>query len=146
MSESPTNIINMLTELYPDHASQPSFIVIDKACHVLATLSANGAADDWFQTSRFIVDSFHFKHHRNEPRCQEFCNPAPTNGSQPNLVHPVQIPNGQVCYRQAFNTEAAEQLNVWLHKYSGQLSHMHPYHHDFLLQVMFTHHFESLNE
>ncbi len=146
VSESPTNIINMLTELYPDHASRPSFIVIDKACHVLATLSANGAADDWFQTSRFIVDSFHFKHHRNEPRCQEFCNPAPTNGSQPNLVHPVQIPNGQVCYRQAFNTEAAEQLNVWLHKYSGQLSHMHPYHHDFLLQVMFTHHFESLNE
>src|SRR5258708_22777049 len=104
-------------------------------------MSANGATDDWFQTSCFIVDSFHFKHHHNEPRCQEFCNPAPTNGSQPNLVHPVQIPNGQVCYRQAFNTEAAEQLNVWLHKYSGQLSHMHPYHHDFLLQVMFTHHF-----
>ena len=136
----------MLSELYPGHASWPSFIVIDKACHVLATLCANGTADDWFQTSCFIVDAFHFKHHHNEPRCQEFCNPAPTNGSQPNLVHPIQMPNGQVCYRQAFNTKAAEQLNVWLHKYSGQLSHMHPYHHDFLLQVMFTHHFESLNE
>src|SRR5260370_41953547 len=113
----------MLTELYPDHASRPSFIVIDKACCVLATLSANGAADDWFQTSHFIVDSFHFKHHRNEPRCQEFCNPAPTNGSQPNLVHPVQIPNGQVCYRRALHTAAGAELYVLVYQYSSPLRH-----------------------
>jgi hypothetical protein len=45
--------------------------------------------------------------------------------------------------QQAFNTEAAEQLNAWFGGYASQLSHMHPANHDFLVQVMLMYHYNA---
>lgn len=142
-SESPTNIINLLTELYPSEDSRPAFITIDKACRVLATLQARGLADIWFHTTRFLVDTFHFQTHKEEARCQTFCNPSPMDGSQPDLVIPTQGNDGVIRLRRAFNTEAAEHLNSWFVGYSGILSHMRAENHDFLVQVMLEHHFQT---
>jgi len=142
-SESPTNIINMVTELYPTEDSRPTFITIDKACRVLATLQARGLADAWFRTTRFLVDTFHFQTHKEEVRCQTFCNPSPMDGSQPDLVIPIRGDDGTIHLQRAFNTEASEHLNSWFGGYSGILSHMRAENHDFLIQVMLEYHFEA---
>ena len=46
--------------------------------------------------------------------CWKFCNPAPLNGSAPNLVVVATDQDGNQYYKQAFNTQACEQLNAWL--------------------------------
>jgi len=145
VSESPTNIIQVITNLFPTADSCPTYIVVDKACRILGTLLLTGAADTWFTTTQFLVDAFHFKNHKEEIRCQTFCNPAPTDGRDPNLIIPIKGKDGNVVPQHAFNTEAAEQLNSWFQLYSPQLSHMHPNNHDFLVHVMLTHHFNSCN-
>ncbi|KAF8320179.1 uncharacterized protein EI90DRAFT_2939540, partial [Cantharellus anzutake] len=146
VSESPTNIIQMSTNLFPTADSHPTYIVVDKACRILGTLLSTGAADTWFATTQFLVDAFHFKNHKEEIRCQTFCNPAPTDGRHPNLITPIKGKDGKVVLQCAFNTEAAEQLNSWFQLYSSQLSHMHPNNHDFLVHVMLTYwHFNSNN-
>ena len=142
-SESPTNIINLLTELYPREESCPTFITIDKACRVLATLQSRGLADIWFRTTRFLVDTFHFQTHKEETHCQTFCNPSPMDGSQPDLVIPIQGNYGAIRLHRAFNTETAEHLNSWFVGYSGILSHMRAENHDFLIQVMLEYHFQA---
>jgi hypothetical protein len=143
-SESPTNILNTLEQVFPDLESQPSYIVIDKACRILAMLMSRGEHHTWFQTSRFLVDVFHFKNHRNDPTCQRYCNPSPSVQNDPNLVIPIQdAGNGQTRVQRAFNTEAAEQLNAWFGGYASQLSHMHAANHDFLVHVMLTYRFHA---
>ena len=42
-SESPTNILAFLENIYPTEESQPAYICIDKACLVLCTSIANGS-------------------------------------------------------------------------------------------------------
>ncbi|KAF8798383.1 hypothetical protein BYT27DRAFT_7018067, partial [Phlegmacium glaucopus] len=43
--------------------------------------------EEWKKTSRFIVDSYHYRNHSgNDNLCHTWCNPAPTDGSAPNLV------------------------------------------------------------
>ena len=65
-SESPTNILNFLETVYPTEESHPDYICIDKACLVLQTAIANGSWDaNWKNTSRFIVDAYHYINHRN---------------------------------------------------------------------------------
>ena len=86
-SESPTNILNFLEHVYPTEGSRPSYICIDKACLVLRTCVSNGSWESWRKSSRFIVDTYHYSNHRVEDRlCQKWCNPAPLDGSAPNLV------------------------------------------------------------
>jgi len=112
-AESPTNILNWLQDLYPTESSRPNFICIDKACRVLRTAAANGSWNEWKKTSRFIVDSYHYKNHKaTDDICRMWCNPAPSNGSQPNLVGEKQAPNGNTVQFREFNTEACEQLNA----------------------------------
>ena len=65
------------------------------------------------------------------------------DGSQPDLVIPTQGNDGVIRLRHAFNTEAAEHLNSWFVGYSGILSHMRAENHDFLVQVMLEHHFQT---
>lgn len=54
-SESPTNIINMLEELFPD--GFPTYLVVDKACRILGRLRTLGKVDRWFETTRLLVDT-----------------------------------------------------------------------------------------
>src|SRR5277367_1989376 len=114
-SESTTNILNWLESVYPTDESRPSYICIDKACMLLQRSITTGSWNRWKQTSRFIVDSYHYNNHRaTDLLCQKWCNPAPRDGSAPNLVVLEWDDKGNPVYKRAFNTQACEQLNSWL--------------------------------
>ena len=105
-SESPTNILNFLEFVYPTQDLRPNYICIDKGCMVLHTAISNGSWQIWKETSRFIVDSYHYINHRtSEYLCCKWCNPAPLNGSAPNLVIVEHDIHGNPHYKHAFNTQ-----------------------------------------
>ncbi|KAH6917722.1 hypothetical protein BKA70DRAFT_1418466 [Coprinopsis sp. MPI-PUGE-AT-0042] len=84
-SESPTNIMKFLESVYPNPADRPSYLCIDKACILLKTVANHFRS--WISTTRFIVDSYHHRNHsKTDELCQKWCNPAPDDGSAPNLV------------------------------------------------------------
>jgi hypothetical protein len=52
------------------------------------------------------VDAYHYINHRTtDYLCRKWCNPAPLNGSAPNLVTVAYDANGQPHYKRAFNTQ-----------------------------------------
>jgi hypothetical protein len=106
-AESPTNILEFLESVYPTEESRPDYICIDKACLVLRTAIMNGSWDlVWKNTSRFIVDTYHYINHRTtDYLCRKWCNPAPLNGSAPNLVVTAVDKNGEIYQKRAFNTQ-----------------------------------------
>ena len=106
-AESPTNILHWLETIYPTEESRPAYICIDKACLVLQTAIANGFWDNvWKNTTRFIVDSYHYINHRTTDYiCGKWCNPAPLNGCAPNLVISAVDKNGRTYLKRAFNTQ-----------------------------------------
>lgn len=139
-SESPTNIIHFLETVYPSEDSCPDYICIDKACLVLCTAINNGSWEFWKKTSRFIVDSYHYIGHRVEDYlCRKWCNPAPLDGSAPNLVVVAET-NGQRYYKRAFNTQACEQLNAWLGGFESVLKKMTVSNFDWFLHTMLYFH------
>ena len=97
-SESPTNILNWLGTVYPEPDTRPSYICIDKACQVLRSVVAqNDRWGEWRDTTRFIVDSYHYINHKaTDTLCQRWCNPAPLDGSAPNLVEEQIGPDGEI--------------------------------------------------
>jgi hypothetical protein len=111
-SESPTNILAFLEQVYPTEESRPAYICIDKACYVLRTSISNGSWDSiWKKTTRFIVDSYHYVNHRvADFLCRKWCNPAPMNGSAPNLVIVEEDEQGKLHYKRAFNTQVSLEL------------------------------------
>ena len=126
-SESPTQILNWLESVYPTADLCPSYICIDKACMVLCTAISNGSWNIWQQTSRFIVDSYHYINHRtSDYLCRKWCNPAPLNGSAPNLVVVENDIHGNPHYKRAFNTQACEQINAWIGGHQSILNRMTP--------------------
>ncbi|TFK32969.1 hypothetical protein BDQ12DRAFT_700970 [Crucibulum laeve] len=95
-AESPTNNIEFLDLVYPTSDLQPNYVCIDK--HVF------GAWDVWGQTTRFVVDSYHYiNHHTTDYICHKWCNPASLN---------------------AFNTHACEQLNAWIGGFQSSVNKM----------------------
>src|SRR6266436_1200372 len=77
------------------------------------------------KTTQFIVDSYHYiNHHANNYLCHKWCNPAPLNGSAPNLVVVEHDVNGNAHYKRAFNSQACEQLNAWLGGFQPILNRM----------------------
>ena len=106
-AESPTNILNWLETVYPTPESRPDYICIDKACQVFCTSIQNGSwSRIWKETTRFIVDSYHYINHRtSDYMCRKWCNPAPLNGTAPNLVIVGQDTHGRPYYKRAFNTQ-----------------------------------------
>ncbi|KAF8995016.1 hypothetical protein BDQ17DRAFT_1212775, partial [Cyathus striatus] len=122
-SEGPGNINIFLDHVYPTLESHPSYVCIDKACIVLKNAVLNGAWRIWSLTTRFIVDSYHYINHRTtDYTCHKWCNPAPLNGSAPNLVVVENDIHGRPHYKRAFNTQACEQLNAWLGGYQNMLN------------------------
>jgi len=121
--------------------SRPDYICIDKACLVLRTCVSNGSWEEWKKTSRFVVDSYHYRNHSdNDTLCHAWCNPAPTDGSAPNLVIPTVDKNREACLKKAFNTQACEQLNAWLGGFDSILKHMVPGNFDWFLHTMLFYH------
>ena len=141
-SESPTNILNFLERVYPTEESRPAYICIDKACQVLHTAIANGSWDAiWKNTTRFIVDTYHYINHRlTDYMCRKLCNPAPQDGSAPNLVIVSTDNRGQLYLKRAFNTQACEQLNALLGGFESILKRMAPSNFDWFLHTMLFYH------
>ena len=71
------------------------------------------------------MESYHYINHRiTDYLCQKWYNPAPLNGSAPNLVVVENDANGHAHYKCAFNTQACEQLNAWLGGFQSALNKM----------------------
>ena len=86
---------------------------------------AAGSWELWSKTSQFIVDSYHYINHKeSDYLCRKWCNPAPIDGSAPNLIILDYNKQGQPCYKHAFNTQACEQLNAWLGGFESILRKM----------------------
>ena len=67
---------------------------------------ANEEYEDWFQTTCFVVDSYHYTNHKiTDEIFRKWCNPAPTDGSAPNLVVPVIDKYGNDVLKRAFNMQ-----------------------------------------
>jgi len=100
--------MKFLNSIYPTRESRPAYICIDKACTVLKFNVNNGAYADWFETTHFVVDSYHYINHKaTDSICRTWCNPTPSDGSAPNLVIPATDKNGNPCFKRAFNTQAS---------------------------------------
>jgi CxC5 like cysteine cluster associated with KDZ transposases/CxC6 like cysteine cluster associated with KDZ transposases len=105
-SESPTQILDFLDKVYPNPNSRPDYVCIDKGCQLLRHAVASGRWNAWKKTTRFIVDSYHYINHRTaDYLCRKYCNPAPLNGSAPNLVAVEYDKFGRAHLKRAFNTQ-----------------------------------------
>ncbi|KAJ7735904.1 hypothetical protein B0H16DRAFT_1764534 [Mycena metata] len=128
-------ILNTIWEDYPE--SRPSFMVYDKACDLLRHIVTQNPNDLWLRSTKFIVDAWHYIGHRaTDILCRTRCNPAPTDGTQPDLVLAVEDNNGVTHQTRAFNTETAEQLNSWLNGFESQLRQMTEVNYDFFIHVL----------
>ena len=109
-AESPTNILAFLETVFPTEELQPAYICIDKACAVLHTTITNGSWEEtWMNTTRFIVDSYHYiNHHTSDYLYRKWCNPAPLDGSAPNLVVVEKDKEENNYYKRAFNTQVTD--------------------------------------
>ncbi|TFK36622.1 hypothetical protein BDQ12DRAFT_699614 [Crucibulum laeve] len=114
----------------------PSYICIDKACLVLHSAVVNGDWERvWKKTTCFIVDAYHYKNHCvSDLLCHWWCNPAPSNGSAPNLVVGERDRNNNLVAKRAFNTQACEQLNSWLGNFNWFIHTMLFYHTCYVIQ------------
>ena len=108
-SEGVAKILRFLEDVYPDPASRPSYIAIDKGCALLKHIVRQGHWPAWEPTTRIIVDSYHYINHRiTDHLCRTWCNPAPLNGDAPNLVVVANDKQGNPYYKRAFNTQVSE--------------------------------------
>ncbi len=141
-SESPTKILRFLETTFPTEESRPDYVCIDKGCLVLRTAIANDSWDRiWKDTTRFIVDSYHYINHKaTDTLCEKWCNPAPSDGSAPNLVVVDTTASGQRYYKRAFNTQACEQLNAWLGGFESILRRMTKENYQWFLHTMLFYH------
>jgi hypothetical protein len=144
-SESESNILAFLNQVYPSMDSHPDYICIDKACRLLKHIVAQGQWNTWSPTTRFIVDSYHYRNHRKtDTLCRTWCNPAPTDGSAPNLVITATASDGSTYQKRAFNTQACEQLNAWLGGFESILKRMTPQNFNWFTHVMLFYHSRSV--
>ncbi|KAJ7856916.1 hypothetical protein B0H13DRAFT_2357182 [Mycena leptocephala] len=92
---------------YPQ--SKPSFIAYDDACSLLRHIVTQNPNSPWIATTEFIVDAWHYIGHRaTDILCRLWCNPAPLNGSQLDLIIIQEDGNGIRHQTRAFNTATAE--------------------------------------
>jgi hypothetical protein len=129
----------ILNKLYPSEeiALCPSFIFYDNACSLLAHLITNHPESSWLTSTRFIVDAWHYVNHRvRDVLCRYWCNPAPADGEQPDLVITKQE-GGRSFTVRAYNSETAEQFNAWISSWEGPLRQMTDYNFDFFIHVLF---------
>jgi hypothetical protein len=87
-SESSPQVLAILDRIWTEHPeSKPSFIAYDDACSLLRHIVTRDSDSAWLSTTKFIVDAWHYISHRvTDILCRLRCNPAPPNGSQPDLI------------------------------------------------------------
>jgi hypothetical protein len=126
-----------LSKIFPDENFLPSFVFYDNACKLLSHIVSNHPNSPWIRATRFLVDAWHFTNHQaTDELCRTRCNPAPRDGSQPDLVIIETTPDGQRIERRAYNTETAEQFNSWVSSFEGALRQMTAYNFDFSMHVL----------
>ncbi|KAJ7871932.1 hypothetical protein B0H13DRAFT_2554153 [Mycena leptocephala] len=137
-SESSSQVLDFINRVWENHPNaKPSFIAYDDACNLLRHIVTQDPNSAWLTTTKFIVDAWHYIGHRaTDVLCRLWCNPAPTNGSQPDLVLVNVDDNGRTHTTRAFNTETAEQLNAWLNGFEAQLRQMFATNYDFCVHVL----------
>ena len=105
-SESESKILAFINKIYPTKESHPDYICINKDCWLLKHIVAQGLWDEWSETTQIIVDSYHYQtHHKSNILCWQWCDPAPTDGSAPNLVIPAIASDGSTYQKWAFNSQ-----------------------------------------
>ena len=93
------------------------------------------------------MDSYHYTNHCvTDYLCRKWCNPAPQDGSAPNLVIVDHDKNGTPYYKHAFNTQACEQLNAWLGGFETMLRRMTLGNFDWFLHAMLFYHTQRMIE
>ncbi|KAF7355375.1 hypothetical protein MSAN_01454100 [Mycena sanguinolenta] len=137
-SESTPHVLQILNNIWADYPDfRPSYIAYDNACDLLRHIVHQNSDDIWLATTKFIVDAWHYIGHKaTDVLCRTRCNPAPMDGSQPDLVLTMQDANGEVHQTRAFNTETAEQFNSWLNGFESQLRQMSDVNYDFFVHVL----------
>ncbi|KAJ7182128.1 hypothetical protein C8R46DRAFT_1210709 [Mycena filopes] len=87
-SESSPQVLGILNNIWADNPeSRPNFIAYDDACSLLRHIVTQNPNSPWLASTRFIVDAWHYIGHRaTDILCRLWCNPAPLNGSQPDLI------------------------------------------------------------
>ncbi|KAJ7312573.1 hypothetical protein DFH08DRAFT_918008 [Mycena albidolilacea] len=137
-SESTPQVLASLKKIWEGcPESRPSFMVYDKACELLRHIVTQDMQELWLTSTKFIVDAWHYINHRTtDTLCRTQCNPAPTDGSQPDLVISEVNDNGVAHQTRAFNTETAEQLNSWLNRLESQLRQMTDVNFDFFIHTV----------
>ncbi|KAJ6617295.1 hypothetical protein B0H10DRAFT_2384459 [Mycena sp. CBHHK59/15] len=137
-SESSPQVLGILNSIWADYPDlRPGFIAYDDACSLLRHIFTQNATDSWVSTMKFIVDAWHYIGHRaTDILCRLWCNPAPVNGAQPDLVLVEEDKNGEQHQTRAFNTEAVEQLNSWLTGFEPQLRQMSEVNYDFFIHIL----------
>jgi hypothetical protein len=127
--------------------SPPYCLYYDKGCTFLTYLQNFALANQLLAFAQHLavwllvlVDAFHFaKHQSSDVICQTLCNP---NDSQTNPelfdFHPGEAP------KRKFNTNAAEQTNSWFEGYGNKVKEMHPFKHDFFLDLWCLVHNEQI--
>ncbi|TFK17217.1 hypothetical protein FA15DRAFT_563228, partial [Coprinopsis marcescibilis] len=70
----------------------------------------------------------------------KWCNPAPMDGSQPNLVIIAIDAEGRPYLKRAFNTQVCEQLNAWLGGFAAILKRMTANNFNWMIHVMLYYH------
>lgn len=138
-SESTPQVLSIITRIWQGVENlRPSFMAYDDACDLLRHITTQNDTHGWLQSTKFIVDAWHYIGHRaSDILCRLWCNPAPTNGSQPDLVIVEKDIHGQPHSTRAFNTETAEHFNAWLTGFETQLSQMSQVNFDFFLHSLF---------
>jgi len=138
-SESETQVFAFLEKVWPDELAycRPDYFAYDRACFLLRHLVTSHVESRWLRSTRFIVDAWHYIGHRvDDIVCRARCNPAPSDGSQPDLIIEETNQQGRTVQKRAFNTEMAEQLNSWFGGYKGVLNRMTDYNFDFFVYCM----------
>ncbi|GAA5878873.1 hypothetical protein JCM3774_004356 [Rhodotorula dairenensis] len=183
--ETVREVVNFLSSVHQSYGATenpggfPAYVAYDRACQVLrhvastATTSQGGEGGGlppFLKTSRLVVDGFHRQcHHRDDLLCSTLCDPAPLDGSAPNLVVPLRAvgaprrssdttstegkskhrkekarTQGRV-FQRAFNTSAAEQLNSQLSRFAFVLAGMRAPNFTFLVHALLRYRREELS-
>ncbi|KAJ7148041.1 hypothetical protein C8R43DRAFT_889261 [Mycena crocata] len=137
-SESSPQVLKIIDKIWESHpGSRPGFLAYDDACNLLRHIVTQDPNSPWIHATRLIVDAWHYIGHRaTDILCRIWCNPAPTDGSQPDLISVSIDDNGRTHTTRAFNTETAEQLNAWLNGYEAQLRQMSDINYEFAVHVL----------
>ncbi|KAH6916227.1 hypothetical protein BKA70DRAFT_1140333 [Coprinopsis sp. MPI-PUGE-AT-0042] len=147
-AESSPQVLSILNNLWDGHNDKrPSFVAYDDACDLLRHIATQNSQDLWLATTKFVVDTWHYIGHRaTDVLCRLWCNPAPLDGSQPDLVQIDTDIHGAAHMTRSFNLETAEQLNAWLNRYEPQLRQMSDVTFDFFVHSLMLLYKEAIEQ